>query len=208
MNYLAHVYLSGECNEIKIGNFIGDYVKGKSYMQYPDQIRKGILIHRDIDSFTDKHLIVHRTKSHLNPKYHKYSGIIVDIFYDHFLATHWEEYCTEPLKGFVYRFYENLVSHFRILPKRVKQFLPIFILNNWLESYLTIEGIGIVLNRMSKRTSLPDYTKFAIDELSRNYDLFNADFHEYFPILTEYIEKKHDFEISKPGSGTKQKLVK
>jgi acyl carrier protein phosphodiesterase len=198
MNYLAHVYLSGNSDEIKIGNFIGDYVKGKNYMQYPELIQKGILIHRNIDSFTDSHPVVHRSKSQLNPKYHKYSGIIIDIFYDHFLAKEWENFSKEPLKRFVYQFYETLIKNFKILPKRVKQFLPIFILNNWMESYLTIDGIGVVLHRMSKRTSLPDYSKFAINELRQNYDRYRADFYEYFPILIDYIEREHQVRINRP----------
>lgn len=198
MNYLAHVYLSGNSDEIKIGNFIGDYVKGRSYIQYPELVQKGILIHRNIDSFTDSHPIVHRSTSHLNPKYHKYSGIIIDIFYDHFLANEWGSFSKEPLKRFVYQFYEILILRFEILPKRVKQFLPIFILNNWLESYLTIDGIGIVLHRMSKRTSLPDYSKFAVNELRQNYEMYRADFYEYFPLLIEYIETKHQVKIDRP----------
>ena len=199
MNYLAHVYLSGDSDEIKIGNFIGDYVKGKSYTLYTPLIQKGILIHRNIDAFTDSHPIIHRSKSHLNPKYHKYSGIIIDIFYDHFLALEWENFSTEPLRGFVYDFYENLVSNFSILPRRVKQFLPIFILNNWLESYLSVDGIGEVLQRMSKRTSLPDYSKFAVHELTRHYDNYRKDFYDYFPELICFVEEKHDIIINRPG---------
>ncbi len=198
MNYLAHVYLSGDSNEVKVGNFIGDYVKGTNYKQYTELVQKGILIHRNIDTFTDRHPIIRRSKSQLNPKYHKYSGIIIDIFYDHFLAKEWENFSQESLKKFVYYFYEVLILHFAILPRRVKQFLPIFILNNWLESYLTIEGIGVVLHRMTKRTSLPDYTKFAIDELSSNYEKYRADFYDFFPKLIQFVEEKHQIEINRP----------
>jgi len=198
MNYLAHVYLSGDSDEVKVGNFIGDYVKGTNYKQYTELIQKGILIHRNIDTFTDRHPIIRRSKSQLNPKYHKYSGIIIDIFYDHFLAKEWENFSKESLKKFVYYFYEVLILHFAILPRRVKQFLPIFILNNWLESYLTIDGIGVVLHRMTKRTSLPDYTKFAIDELSSNYEKYREDFYDYFPKLIQFVEEKHQIEINRP----------
>ena len=102
--------------------------------------------------------------------------------------------------GFVYNFYEILLQHFSILPRRVKQFLPIFILNNWLESYLTIEGIGVVLDRMSKRTSLPDYTKFAISDFRQNYEKYRADFYEYFPLLIYYIETEHKIKIDHPDT--------
>ncbi|UCG28595.1 MAG: acyl carrier protein phosphodiesterase, partial [Bacteroidales bacterium] len=138
------------------------------------------------------------SKSNLNPKYHKYSGIIIDIFYDHFLALEWENFSNEPLKEFVYDFYEILVSHITVLPKRVRQFLPIFILNNWLESYLSIEGIGDVLHRMAMRTSLPDYSKFAVSNLLNHYDKYRKDFYDYFPELIQFIERKHDIIINRP----------
>ncbi len=90
MNFLAHTYLSGCNEEIIVGNFMGDYVKGRNYLLFPEQVKKGILIHRDIDTFTDMHPITRRNKQRVAEKYHKYAGIIIDIFYDHFLAALWD----------------------------------------------------------------------------------------------------------------------
>ncbi|MBA7510971.1 Acyl carrier protein phosphodiesterase [subsurface metagenome] len=197
MNFLAHLYLSGDSNEIKVGNFIGDYVKGKNFKHYPNLIKKGILLHRHIDSYTDSHPIIKRSKSYLNFKYKRFSGIIVDIFYDHFLALEWAEFSDEPLQEFVNNLYDTLVSHYSILPKKVQEFLPLFIQYNWLESYLTIEGIKDVLSRMSRRTSLPDETQFAIEVLKKNYSSFRADFLDYFPQLIHFVESEHGILISK-----------
>ena len=108
MNFLAHIYLSGDTNEILIGNFIGDYVKGNDYLKYPTNIGKGILLHRKIDAFTDKHSVTKSCKTFINPKYRKFSGIVIDIFYDHFLATNWEQYSSVPLKEFAIRKYNIL----------------------------------------------------------------------------------------------------
>ena len=82
MNYLAHTFLSGTDDEIIVGNFIGDYVKGRDYNLYSPAVKKGILLHRRIDSYTDKHKIVHQSMSYFAPRYHKYAGIIIDILYD------------------------------------------------------------------------------------------------------------------------------
>ena len=90
MNVLAHIYLSGDSDKIIIGNYIGDYVKGRDYLKYPDLIRKGIIIHRHIDGFTDRHPVVHRSKIFFTRKYHKYAGVITDIIYDHFLTKEWD----------------------------------------------------------------------------------------------------------------------
>ena len=104
MNYLAHIFLSGENEEIIIGNFIGDYVKGQDFKKYSESIRKGIILHRNIDSFTDRNEIILKAKSLLKKKYGKYSGIVVDIFYVYFLTKNWHVFSRLPLDDFI----ENL----------------------------------------------------------------------------------------------------
>jgi acyl carrier protein phosphodiesterase len=92
MNFLAHIYLSGDNDLLKIGNFMADSIRGNQYLQYPDEIKKGILLHRFIDTFTDAHLIYRKSKHRLHEKYGHYSGVIMDIVYDHFLAKNWNHY--------------------------------------------------------------------------------------------------------------------
>lgn len=99
MNVLAHIYLSGDSEKVIIGNYIGDYVKGRDYLNYPEQIRKGIIIHRHIDDFTDRHPVVHRSKIFFTRKYHKYSGVVTDIIYDHFLTKEWDFFPGARLKA-------------------------------------------------------------------------------------------------------------
>jgi acyl carrier protein phosphodiesterase len=189
MNYLAHIYLSGDDEEIIIGNFIGDFVKGHQFNQYTQMIRKGIILHRYIDSFTDTHAIVRRSKARLNEEYHKYSGIIIDILYDHFLVKNWSNYSDAPLDEFINKFFNLANRYFDLLPESVKFFLPSFIKNNWIKMYDTVEGIQEVLLRMSSRTSLPDNTTLGVAVLRRDYDLFEAEFQAYFPALIAYVTK-------------------
>ena len=198
MNYLAHIYLSGDDEEIIVGNFIGDFVKGHHFNQYTQMIRKGIILHRYIDSFTDTHAIVRRSKARLNEQYHKYSGIIIDILYDHYLVKNWSQYSEFPLDAFISNFFELANRYFDLLPESVKFFLPSFIKNNWIKMYDTLEGIQDVLLRMSTRTSLPDNTDFAISVLRRDYDLFEAEFQAYFPALVTYVTRT--FGISLVGA--------
>ena len=195
MNFLAHIYLSGDSDEIKVGNFIGDYVKGRNYEKYPGLVRKGIVMHREIDTFTDLHPIVGQSKSHLKRRFRRYSGVIVDIFYDHFLASEWQMFSRHSLPQYVIDMYEILVSNYFILPNEIKTFLPFFIINNWLESYTSIEGIEGVLRRMTRRTSLPNETTFAISELRNNYSTFRDEFLRFFPELIEYVENHHGVSI-------------
>jgi len=86
MNFLAHIYLSGQDELIKIGNFMADTVKGKNYQNYPKKLKIGILLHRFIDSYTDSHVVFRQTTKRLHPNYGHYSGVLADMFYDHFLC--------------------------------------------------------------------------------------------------------------------------
>jgi acyl carrier protein phosphodiesterase len=196
MNFLAHMYLSGESDEIRLGNFIGDYVKGHDYRFYPDLVRKGIILHRDIDTFTDSHPIVRHSKMRFVNAYHKYAGVIVDILYDHFLAVQWDKYSREDLSDFLDRFYYLLESRFNQLPREMQGFMTALLKHNWFLSYTTIDGIERVLQGMSRRTSLPDETEFAINLLRKDYDNINQEFQEYFPQLVRYVEEFHSVRIT------------
>lgn len=196
MNFLAHTYLSGCNEEIIVGNFMGDYVKGKNYLLFPEQVKKGILIHRDIDSFTDMHRITRICKKRVAVKYHKYAGIVIDIFYDHFLASLWDNYSTLPLNEFVNRSYDLLKRNYKVLPSAIKRWFPTFLENNWMMAYTTEDGIEMVLERMSANTSLPDHSAFAVEVLRDQYSIFMDDFLEFFPLIIKFLEEKYEIEIS------------
>ncbi|MDX2429479.1 MAG: ACP phosphodiesterase [Bacteroides sp.] len=196
MNFLAHTYLSGNNEDIIVGNFMGDYVKGRDYMNFPEQVKKGILLHRDIDSFTDTHLITRRNKLRVSPKYHKYAGIIIDIFYDHFLASLWDDYSDLPLQDFVNRTYDLLKRNYKVLPEAIKRWFPTFLENNWMMAYRKVEGIELVLERMSANTSLPNHAGYAIEVLREQYSFFEEDFQEFFPLMVAFLEDKYEISIN------------
>ena len=190
MNFLAHIYLSGTDEELIIGNFIADSVKGRKYLEYPEGIQKGILLHRAIDSYTDTHPIVRQSTSRLFKNYGHYNGVIVDILYDHFLAANWERYSEAPLDIFVSNFYKLLQSNFLVLPKNIQQFLPYMIKDNWLQSYESIEGIGRILSQMNERTNRRSKMNLAIVELEDHYQKFGEEFTAFFQELQEYVAEK------------------
>ena len=196
MNFLAHTYLSGCNEEIIVGNFMGDYVKGRNYKLFPEQVKKGILIHRDIDSFTDMHQITRISKQRIASRYHKYAGIITDIFYDHFLASMWDNYSNLSLPEFVKRTYDLLKRNYKFLPDAIKRWFPTFLENNWMMAYTTVDGIELVLERMSANTSLPDHSAFAVDVLRDQYALFMDDFQRFFPLIIQFLEQKYRIEIT------------
>lgn len=190
MNFLAHIYLSGQDEELVIGNFIADSVKGRKYLDYPEGIKNGIILHRAIDYYTDTHPIVRQSTSRLFETYGHYSGVIVDILYDHFLAANWQHYSNIPLDEFVETFYDLLQNNRSVLPKNVQQFLPYMIRDNWLLSYATVKGIGKILHQMNERTNKVSKMNTAVVELRAHYADFGKEFSLFFEELQTFTERK------------------
>ena len=192
MNFLAHIYLSGENELITIGNFFADGIRGKKYKQYPSEIQVGIKLHREIDTFTDAHPFFRQSTKRLHKAYSHYSGVIVDIFYDHYLAKNWSDYSNIPLEEYIQNFYKTLNENFEILPERFKKLTPLMIEDNWLLSYANIEGIQKVLNGMNRRTNGLSKMNEATKELVANYEDFENDFKNFFKelIVASEIKRK------------------
>lgn len=190
MNFLAHIYLSGENELLSIGNFAADGIRGKRFTEYPEAMQAGIILHRYIDSYTDAHLVFRQSTKRLHKGYGHYSGVIVDIFYDHFLAKNWSDYSDEPLDEYIQDFYKSLNTNFKILPPRFKKLTPFMIEDNWLLSYASVEGIQKVLNGMNRRTKGRSKMNEATKELVEHYEAFENDFKLFFQDLKNTTELK------------------
>ena len=175
---------------ITIGNFIADGIKGKSYQNCSNAIQVGVLLHREIDTFTDAHPTVRLSTKRLHQRYGHYSGVIVDILYDHFLAKNWSAYSTIPLKIYVDDFYESLRIHYDMLPSRIQNMMPYMLAENWLFHYAEIEGIQNVLNGMNRRTKNIVGMDRATDELKEFYQEFEAEFTSFFQELRLFTDQK------------------
>jgi acyl carrier protein phosphodiesterase len=196
MNYLAHIFLSGIDEEILIGNFIGDYVKGRDYLNYSTLVKKGILLHRRIDYFTDNHKVVHQSMNYFAPRYRKYAGIIIDILYDHFLALNWDKFAPQSIENFKENLFEILKKYHSILPERVQFFIPSFIKNDWINVYSSVDGIITVLYRMSMRTSLPNESEFAREVLRKYYIQIQSEFLTFFPEIIKFVVESEGVTIA------------
>lgn len=187
MNFLAHLCLSGKNDQLMIGNFMGDFVKGGNLTGiYAADIVKGIGLHRAIDHFTDSHPIVKESKNRLRPKYRHYSGVIVDMFYDHFLAKNWNHFHYETLTNYVQGFYSLSRQYESIFPKKLQALMPHMIAHNWLVHYALIEGIHRALSGMARRTSFDSKMDEAVTELKDHYPDFEWEFMQFFPTLQKF----------------------
>jgi acyl carrier protein phosphodiesterase len=176
---------------------LGDFVKGKDYLNYPENIAKGIVIHREIDRFTDTHQIALRSKDKLRVKYRHYAGVIVDMFYDHFLAKNFSDYHELSLQEFTEKQFVFLTGYIDSMPEKAQQMLPYMIRNNWLLAYAQIEGLHRALSGMSRRTKFDSKMNESVQDLVAHYATFENEFREFFPIVKAYVSDfKKDLIIS------------
>lgn len=189
MNYLAHAFLSEKNNdESVIGNLLGDFVKGNPDHHYSGDILKWIKIHRKIDYFTDAHSMFRSSKRLISHNRRRFSGIIIDICFDHFLAKNWRQFSDEELPVFVQRVYAILESNKLMLPERLKTILPRLISEDWFTSYKSLDGVGSVLNRMSKRLKRENTLAGSVDEIIYNYEQLESNFFSFFPELIGFVK--------------------
>jgi len=189
MNFLAHIYLSGDNDELKIGNFVADGIHGKPH-DFPPGVQKGIVLHRAIDSYTDAHPIFRQGTKRLHANYHHYAGVIMDIFYDHFLAKNWADYSTVPLEDFATGFYKLLDENYDILPERSKGMMPHMTKFNWLVTYASMEGIARTLTQMDQRTKNASNMRYSIKELEEYYEVFETEFTQFFIEIQAFVKEK------------------
>ncbi len=193
MNYLAHLFLAGTHPEIILGNFIADHVKGSDILKYSDTIRKGISMHRAIDSFTDQHPVVKQSITRLRADFRKYAGVIVDMYYDHYLSAHWDEYSLQNLNDFTKTRYDILNTFQSILPARSSRLLFYMEKQNWLLSYGSFDGMQQAFNGMSRRTTFESKMELAVVNLRAGYPEFRQEFRQFFPDLQSFVQ--NNFEI-------------
>jgi acyl carrier protein phosphodiesterase len=169
LNYLVHLYLSDPTPECRLGNLMGDFVKGRLDGNWPEGIVRGIMQHRRVDTFAHHNEAFRRSKGRIDDAYGHCKGVMVDVFYDHFLARNWVHYSAIPLEDFAQNVYRLLEDHFAILPPALQHVVPRMITHDWLVSYRQEETIGRVLERISSRLTRPTLLGRGIGELHRHY---------------------------------------
>lgn len=188
MNFLAHLYLSGNHEGLMVGNFMADQVKGSILNHLPDDVRAGVMLHRKIDHFTDNHPVVALSKTRMRPRFGKYAPVVADLYYDHFLASLWENYSSESLHDFSNRCYDIILQHHTFLPTRTYDMLKNYMIpNNWLVTYASLDGIGRALTGMSRRARFPSGMEFGGEELQLNYENYRSEFLLFFEELRLYV---------------------
>jgi len=200
MNYLAHIYLSENNEESMLGNFLGDFANKALENNFEYSIREGIFMHRKLDSFTDSNPIFLTSRKRISSVNRRFAGVLIDMFYDHFLARDWSEYATISLEEYAENFYSILKRFSYCLPDKLTRRMPIMIEENWLLSYREIKGLEIALERISWRFSKSNHPLLnPVEELLRNYEDLEADFKGFFPYAIGYASKLKEISQMKEG---------
>ena len=186
MNYLAHLFLAGPEPEALLGALMGDFVKGPLGERFPPAITHALALHRRIDTFTDAHPVTMASRTRISPARRRFAGIMVDLFYDHFLAREWDRHAAEPLDAFCARVYALLEQHDALLPPRLQSIAPRMARFDWLGSYVQVESIHATLDRMSLRFKRENSLVGAGAELDANYTALEADFRTFFPDVVRF----------------------
>lgn len=186
MNYLAHVFLSHQTPAAITGAILGDFVKGEPPGHWSTEVRAAIFLHRAIDRYTDRHPIVQASCALMSPARRRFAGVLIDIFYDHFLARHWARYHHRPLAEFTQAAYAVLLPQRTRFPERLERLLPRMALDDWLASYADVASVNDALNGIARRFRYPERAQVlrtAVSELERNYAQLEAHFARFFPQL-------------------------
>lgn len=187
MNFLAHLHLSDGSDEGLLGSLMGDFVKGPLDDRYPPGITRGIALHRRIDTFTDAHPVVLASKARIAPERRRFAGIMVDVFYDHYLARDWDQHSDVPLTRFSQQVYALLARSEAVLPERLRAMAPFMARGDWLGSYAEVEAIHTALDRMSRRFRRENALLGSAIELEKNYAALESDFRAFLPDLRRYV---------------------
>ena len=194
MNWLAHLLLAEPNPEARLGNLLGDLVKGTQRQTLNANLQRGLECHQAIDIFTDKHPVVKCSKQRIDSEYRRFAGILIDVFYDYILATNWQDYSNIPLTEFTSIVYASWSGHLSSLPVYPQGVIRRLIAEDWLSSYSSLEGIEQTLARISYRLNRRSRRKRnynltpAIAQLTSNYSLLKQDFRQFFPQLQLYID--------------------
>ena len=190
MNYLAHSLLSFSKEPILFGQFIADDIKGSQWKEYSKEVQTGILLHRFIDDFTDRHELLIDLRKHMHPVLGKFSGIALDVIFDHVLSLRWEEYSTYNRTTWIHETYKQLSNCIPAMSDKRKYLLSKMIEHDWMHMYQSKEGTSSILEQMSRRIATQNPLSHSIRVFEEHQNTIISAFDEFFPQLLSAAQSK------------------
>lgn len=193
MNYLAHIFLSGDDPQVLIGNILEDFTKGRvehpRNNKYGNRIKKGLKLHRLIDTFIDTNDLVKEAKAFFYPSFSKYSSAVMDIIFDYFLIKNWSRYSGENFVAFRFEVYEKFEKNWHLVPDAMRPLVGSMIKHDWLKEYENYDSLTYVMGRFSaKAKSGYDFRK-AVKIMKQNEEKIDKIFNSFFPLIIIEVDK-------------------
>jgi acyl carrier protein phosphodiesterase len=189
LNYLAHLFLTADDEDLLVGQMLGDFLEPGWKQMLPEAVQAGVRLHQQVDRFTDTHALFGVSRRRLPPPFRRYGGILIDVFYDHILARRWDAVSPrEDLLTFVARAYATLERRHSDLTPRLQRTLPAIVRYDWLTAYREIDGIARALRGLSRRLTFENPMGEAAQFLERDYADYEQDFVGFFPELQKFVE--------------------
>lgn len=188
MNFLAHTYLSPQNDIVMLGNLSGDFVKGRIMNGIHEDIINGVKLHREIDTFTDSHEKFKNAKRIISPYFHHYSGVLIDMFFDYFLAKKWNEQNPLQLKAHIKGIYKMGIDNYLILPEKFQPVLPKMIKYDWLSMYSTHNDLKTILSQMTNRINNKAMLHEGVDLLMEHEVQLEDLFNEFWISITSVFD--------------------
>lgn len=190
MNYLAHLLISPEDGLSRLGNIMADFMRDVNQELLPQKVWEGIQLHRSVDGYTDSHEVVKDLRKQFSPEKRRFSGIVLDVVFDHFLIKHWEKYSAYEFHAFVDQSYEDLWQHRELMPARMEMVVGWMIKRDWIRSYAELEHVGRALDGLAGRLKLMHDFHGSIDEVHQHYESIEAGFLKFFPDLLQHVNQR------------------
>lgn len=187
MNFLAHALLAGEAPALVVGGVVGDWIKGPLPAGLPEDLARGVALHRAIDAFAETHPAFRASRARVSAARRRYAGVLVDIFYDHVLARDWPQYRQDPLGGYCATVYRQIAAQLHHLPEGSHHALDLMAREDWLQSYAGVEGIADVLARMARRARQPNPLAGGEAEFLAAAEGFEHDFRNWLPDAQRFV---------------------
>lgn len=190
MNYLAHLLLSPDDAKSRLGNIMADFMRDINHDTLPQKTWEGIQLHRSVDRFTDSHETVRDLRKHFSPEKRRFSGIVLDVVFDHFLIQHWDKYSSHEFNAFVDQCYADLWEHRELMPPRMNRVVGWMIDRDWIRSYAQLEHVGRALDGLAGRLKLKHDFHGSIEEVYLHHETIEEGFLRFFPDLLTYVDEK------------------
>lgn len=189
MNYLAHFHLAYGDHDLMIGALLGDFVKGPLRGGHIRPVENGIILHRRIDAFTDRHQLLKHSHQEFEPVFRRYSGIMTDVVFDHFLSKHWEKFHPQPLVDFSEEVFKLLRNN-PVLSAPAQKMADALDRNKLFALYRDWDTVNSALTHIGQRLKGVNPLDTAAHELHRHYTMLEETFFEFYQQLQYYVEQQ------------------